>query len=78
MCNLDYVYEQLTAGRDAYIIDYASDLAVHYSPKFGDEVEGKGARSAGGVTVMCPQSDELLFECTLAGEIVSKEEYDCF
>ena len=25
MCNLDYVYEQLTAGRDAYIIDYYSN-----------------------------------------------------
>ena len=78
MCNLDHVYEQLTAGRDAYIIDYASDLAVHYSPKFGDMVETKGARGVGGITTMRKQSDELAFECTLAGEIVSKETYDCF
>lgn len=78
MCNLDHVYEQLTAGRDAYIIDYASDLAVHYSPKFGDKVECKGAKSAGGITVMEPQGDRLAFECTLAGDVVSKETYDCF
>lgn len=76
MCNLDYVNEQLLAGRDAYIIDYDSNRGIHYSPRFGYEVETKGARSVGGITVMRPQSDELAFECTLAGEIVSKEEYD--
>lgn len=78
MCNLDYVYEQLTAGRDAYIIDYYSNRGVHYSPSFGDMVETKGAMSVGGTTTMRKQSDEIAFECTLAGGIVSKETYDCF
>lgn len=78
MCNLDYVNEQWRAGRDAYIIDYASDLAVHYSPKFGDMVEIKGARSVGGITIMRKHSDKTVFECMLAGDIVSKETYDFF
>lgn len=78
MCNLDYVYEQLTAGRDAYIIDYYSNRGVHYSPSFGNMVETKGARSVGGTTTMRKQSDKIVFECMLAGEIVSKEEYDRF
>ena len=78
MCNLDYVYEQLTAGRDAYIIDYYSNRGVHYSPSFGDMVETKGARNVGGITTMRKHSDKIVFECMLAGEIVSKEEYDRF
>mgnify|MGYP003207226783 CR=1 FL=1 len=78
MCNLDYVYEQLTAGRDAYIIDYYSNRGVHYSPSFGDMVETKGARSVGGISTMRKHSDKIVFECMLAGEIVSKEEYDRF
>ncbi len=78
MCNLDYVNEQWRAGRDAYIIDYASDRGVHYSPSFGDMVETKGARNVGGITTMRKHSDKIVFECMLAGEIVSKEEYDRF
>lgn len=77
MCNLDYVHEQWLAGRDSYIIDYDSNRGIHYSPRFGgDMVETKGARSVGGVTTMRPKSDKVVFESTLAGEIVSKEEYD--
>ena len=50
----------------------------HYSPSFGDMVETKSAMSVGGTTTMRKQSDEIAFECTLAGDVVSKEEYDCF
>ena len=41
-------------------------------------VETKGAMSVGGTTTMRKQSDEIAFECTLAGDVVSKETYDCF
>ena len=41
-------------------------------------VETKGARSVGGTTTMRKHSDKIVFECMLAGEIVSKETYDCF
>lgn len=41
-------------------------------------VETKSAMSVGGTTTMRKQSDEIAFECTLAGEIVPKETYDCF
>lgn len=75
MSNLDAIYKGLTEGRDVYIIDEYEGYALKYYPEDDDCVLLK---TRGGTPKKFLSSDEDVFASTLAGEIVSEEDFNNF
>ncbi|WP_297132397.1 hypothetical protein [uncultured Porphyromonas sp.] len=75
MNNLDAIYKGLSVGRNVYIIDEYEGYALKYYPGDDDSVLLK---TKGGTPKKFPSSDEDVFESTLAGKVVSEEEFNSF